>query len=427
LLEKSLVTSKSRLIFDKTILLTLCIICLLPIFYVPSYAQVTTKQGISTSSTTTSTPVQFNKKIFSWTDRVYITVYAPDFNSDPNLIDTIGETQDDKVTVCTTGHCIPYKLSETGTDTGIFSGYIDLTGDPSQKGTAGIDGNGENPSGIMSTCNTTCGPTGGMLPSTGNDGVSVSFEYSRDQTVTGSALIRWHLGEVHWLQPNYSSDSQGVLQIIDPDMSVNPDAINKFDTNVWSDSDSGGIKLTMTETDKGSGIFQGTVYFTTQYPSAGNRLHVSEGDTVTGEYIDRTLPLPASPADQTKLLATTTVGATLPPLDRVATNNARIVDSTGKTLDSIKVGQQIGIVSDITNKMNNNQPFAYLVQIQDNNGIAVSLSWITGSLAPNQSMSLSQSWIPKSAGTYTAQIFVWEGVTDPNALSPPLTLQIPVS
>ena len=393
----------------------------------PSYEQVSTGSGTTSPSDSGGTPIQFNKKVFSWTDRVFITIYAPDFNSDPNLIDTIGETQDDKLTVCTTGHCIPYKLSETGTNTGIFTGYVDLTGDPSQKGATGIDGNGDNPSGITSTCNTVCGPTGGLLPSTGNDGISVSFEYSRDQTVTGSALIRWHLGNIQWLQPNYSSNGQGILQITDPDMSINPDTLNKFDTNVWSDSDKGGIKLTMTETGKGTGIFQGTVAFTTQYPSSGNRLHVSEGDTVTGEYIDRTLPPPASPADQEKLVATTTIGNVLPPLERLQVNNTNLVDSTGKTLDKIDAGQQIGITSEVTNKMDKNQDFAYLVQIQDNNGIAVSLSWITGSLAPDQSMSLSQSWLPKSTGIYTAQIFVWEGVTNPNALSPPVTISIPVS
>ena len=84
-------------------------------------------------------------------------------------------------------------------------------------------------------------------------------------------------------------------------------------------------------------------------------------------------------------------------------------------------------MSDITNKMNKKQDFTYLVQVQDENGIAVSLSWITGSLAPNQSMSLSQSWSPRSPGSYNAQIFVWEGITDPNALSEPLALHIPVS
>lgn len=407
--------------------LALGIIVITVMLIIPAYAQAPPSGGVATSSSQAGTPIQFNKKVFSWTDRVYITVYAPDFNSDPNLIDTIGETQDDKVSVCTTGHCIPYKLVETGTNTGIFSGYVDLTGDPAQKGSSGIDGGGENPPGTTSTCEPICGPTGGMLPTTGNDGISVSFEYSRDQTVTGSALIRWHLGEIKWLQPNYPTGGQGILQIVDPDMSLNPDAINKFDTNVWSDSDSGGIKLTMTETEKGSGIFQGVVDFTTQYPSSGDRLHVSEGDTVTGEYTDRTLPPPASPADESKILATTTVGGGLPPLERVTVNNPRMEDSTGKVLDKITTGQQIGIVSDITNNVKSGQAFAYLVQIQDSNGIAVSVSWITGSLAPSQSMSLSQSWVPKSSGIYTAQIFVWEGVTNPNALSPPVTLQIPVS
>ncbi|HJT09226.1 MAG TPA: hypothetical protein VJ771_00410 [Candidatus Nitrosotalea sp.] len=415
-----------RQMFNVLISLSVCTICLFLAWIIPSYAQ-TSGQGISISSNTNNSPIQFNKKVFSWTDRVYVTIYAPDFDSDPNLIDTIGQTQDDKINVCTTGHCIPYTLSETGTDTGIFSGYIDLTGDPTQKGTTGIDGNGENPSGTMSTCNPICGPSGSMLPATGNDGISVSFEYTRDETVTGSALIRWHLGEIQWLQQNYPTNGQGVLQIVDPDMSLDPNALNKFDTSVWSSSDSGGIKLTMTETEKGSGIFQGTVDFTTQYSSSGNRLHVTEGDTVTGEYTDRTLPLPFSPSDQKQLLATTIVGTNLPPLGRVPISNTRIIDSTGKTLDKITTGQQVEIVSDLTNKMSKVQPFAYLVQIEDNNGIAISLSWITGSLSPNQNLSLSQSWIPKSTGTYTAQIFVWQGVTDPNALSSPLTLQIPVS
>ncbi len=391
----------------------------------PAYVQ-TASQGTAVLSNTGAL-IQFNNKVFCWTERVYITIYAPDFNSDPNLIDTIGETQDDKISVCTTGHCIPYTLSETGTDTGIFSGYVDLTGDPTQKGATGIDGNGENPTGTMSTCNPICGPTGGMLPSTGNDGISVSFEYTRDQTVTGSALIRWHLGEVQWLQPNYPTDGQGILQIVDPDMSVNPDMLNKFDTSVWSSSDSSGIKLSMTETEKGSGIFQGTVYFTSQLASSGNRLHVSDGDTVTGEYIDRTLPPPFSPSDQKKLLATAIIGTGLPPLERVPISNARITDSSGKILDKITVGQQVQVVSDVTNKMSMNQPFAYLVQIEDSNGITVSLSWITGSLLSNQNMILTQSWIPRSSGVYTAQIFVWQGVTNPNALSPTSTLQISVS
>jgi len=397
--------------------------CFLPIQYAPSFAQVS-QQGITTSNI--GSGIQFDKKIFSWTDRVYITIYAPDFNFDPNNMDTIGETQDDKVTVCTTGHCIPYKLSETGSDTGVFSGYVTLTGDPTVKGSSGIDGQGMNPSGIMSTCNPTCGPRDGFLPSTGNDGVSVSFEYTRNQIVTGSALIRWNNGVVSWLQPNYPADGQGVLQITDPDMNINPDAIDKFDTSVWSDSDSSGTTITMTETDKNSGIFQGTIYFSTNLTSSGNRLHVSNGDTITGEYIDRTLPPPYSPSSQVRFLTTAIIGTNLPISDRIPASNPRILDSLGNVLSKVTVNQQIQIVSDLINRNNNNQPFAYLVQIQDGNGITLSLSWITGSLSPNQNISLSQSWTPTTAGTYNAQIFVWQGISEPIALSSPQALQIPV-
>ncbi|MDE1769588.1 MAG: hypothetical protein KGI28_03405 [Thaumarchaeota archaeon] len=389
-------------------------------------ASAQTSQGITIAESDASSPIHLNKKVFSWTDRVYITIYAPDFNSDPNIIDEIGVTTDDKITVSTSGNSIPYRLVETGPNTGIFSGYVTLTGDPSLKGPTGVDGQGTNPTGIISTCNPTCGPTNGFLPASRNDGITVSFEYTRDRVVTGSGLIRWNVGNVQWLQPSYPVNGPAVVQITDPDMSLNPDAINKFDTNVWSDSDSGGIKLTMTETGPGTGIFQGTLYFTSDLSSAGGRLHVSPGDTVTAEYTDTTLPLPHSPSDQVRLIATTTAGTIIPPLEQTPASNPRVLDSAGNSLDRINVDQQIQIVSDVTNQENKEQPFAYLVQIQDSNGITLSLSWITGSIVPKQTLNLGQSWLPTTAGTYTAQIFVWQSITNPNALSPPLSLPIQV-
>ena len=337
-------------------------------------ATTTSSQTISNSGSDSSSPIHFNKKVFSWTDRVYITIYAPDFNSDPNIIDEIGVTTDDKITVSTSGHSIPYHLVETGSNTGIFAGYVTLTGDPILKGSTGVDGQGTNPTGIESTCNPTCGPTDGFLPSEGDDGITVSFEYNRNQVVTGSAPIHWNMGHIEWLQPNYPVNGQGIVQITDPDMSLNPDTINKFDTNVWSDSDAGGIKLTMTETGQNTGVFQGTVYLTTDLRSSGNRLHVTPGDTVTAEYTDTTLPFPHPPSDQVRLTATTVAGTTsLPPLEQAPADNPRVLDSTGKPADKISVGQQIQIVSDVTNQENKDQPFSYLVQIQDNSGVTVSL------------------------------------------------------
>lgn len=403
----------------------MCIIMIPQNVFSTTYTQGQTTSTISTSDT--SSLIHFNKKIFGWTDRVYITIYAPDFNSDPNVIDNIGVTTDDKVTISTSGHSIPYRLVETGSDTGMFTGYVTLTGDPALKGPSGVDDKGTNPTGMQSSCNPTCGPTNGFLPSEGTDGITVSFEYNRNQVVTGSAPISWKVGEIQWLQSSFPVNGQGIVQITDPDMSLNPDAVNKFETNVWSDSDTGGIKLAMTETGPGTGVFQGATYFTTDSPSSGSRLHVMSGDTVTAEYTDTTLPLPHSPSDQLRLIAKTVAGTSLPPLEQVLAKNARVLDSTGNSLNKVKVNQQIQIVSDITNQENKNQPFAYLVQIQDNNGITISLSWITGAMIPKQTLNLGQSWIPISPGTYTAQIFVWESITNPNALSPPLVLQVQVT
>ncbi|SHO42787.1 conserved exported hypothetical protein [Nitrosotalea sinensis] len=372
--------------------------------------------------------VELDQKVYTWTDRVYITVVAPDHNFDPNLIDTIGDNSENQVTVSTRGNNLsPYKLVETGVDTGIFTGYVILQGDKSIVGTGGVDGAGMLPVGSQGVVSGS-GPTDGFLPATEQDGVSVSFEFTRDQTVTGSALIRWNIGEIKWLEASYPANGQGVLQIVDPDMNLNPKAVDKFDTNVWSDSDSGGIKLTMTETGEATGIFQGTVYFTTNFQSSGNRLHVAEGDTVTGEYRDRTLPPPYTPNDQLRLTATTFIGTIVPPLERAPASNPRIVDSFGNAITgAVKSGQQIQITADLTNGQDRDQPFAYLVQIQDANGVTVSLSWITGTLTAGQSLNPAQSWTPQSSGTYTAQIFVWQSIDNPNALSPPLTTTINVA
>jgi hypothetical protein len=92
-----------------------------------------------------------------------------------------------------------------------------------------------------------------------------------------------------------------------------------------------------------------------------------------------------------------------------------------------KVNKQVQITSDVTNGQDRTQPFAYLVQIQNQDGVVVSLSWLSGSLGAGQSLNPSQSWTPVLPGTYTAQIFVWAGINNPDALSPPLNIVITVT
>ncbi len=90
------------------------------------------------------------------------------------------------------------------------------------------------------------------------------------------------------------------------------------------------------------------------------------------------------------------------------------------------VNEQIMIVADVSNSQNIQQPFAYLTQVTNDENIVVSLSWLTGSLSPNQSLSPAQSWMPTKSGLYTIEIFVWESIDNPEALSQSLSMTVNV-
>lgn len=102
--------------------------------------------------------------------------------------------------------------------------------------------------------------------------------------------------------------------------------------------------------------------------------------------------------------------------------------STQITSDTniLTVGNQIMITADVSNNQNIQQPFAYLTQVKNENQVVISLSWLTGSLSPRQSFSPAQSWIPTESGLYVIEVFVWESVDNPEALSPPLSMTVKV-
>jgi len=366
--------------------------------------------------------VELDQKVYTWTDKVYITIVAPDHNFDSSLVDSIGETADDPIKISTRSYSVKqYKLVETSFDTGIFTGEVILTGFSHD-----ADGNGAVRPGAATTSSTAQGPTNGTLETSSDDGLTVSFEYSDDETVVGSALIRWNIGEVQFLEASYPASGTGVVRVIDPDMNLNPEAVDNFNVDSWSDSDAGGISLTVTETNEATGIFEGTVFFTVSDASSGHRLRVSEGDTVTASYTDRTLPDPYTNADDLDVTSTTLIGTVVPPLERAPAANLRTVDAFGNSLDAVSVDQQVQLTADLSNGQDSEQAFAYLVQIQDESGITVSLAWITGSLSAGQSFSPALSWIPTEAGSYTATAFVWESVDNPTALSPSVSTTVNV-
>lgn len=110
-------------------------------------------------------------------------------------------------------------------------------------------------------------------------------------------------------------------------------------------------------------------------------------------------------------------------LDDSVLRDAKLVSDDNKT---ICVDKQVMIVADLSNGQDRDQKFAYIVQIQNESNIVVSLSWLTGQLAPYQTFSPAQSWTPTESGTYTVQIFVWESIDNPTALSRTLLLTVNV-
>jgi hypothetical protein len=162
--------------------------------------------GLTVYTSNFGATVELDQKVYTWTDKVYITIVAPDHNFDSGLVDEIGNTSTDPIKVSTRGYDInTYKLVESGPDTGIFIGEVILTGfshDADGDSTTGTATNGYDVT-PSTTSSTTAGPTDGKLQTSDNDGLTVSFEFSEDETVVGSALIRWNIGEVQWLEASY--------------------------------------------------------------------------------------------------------------------------------------------------------------------------------------------------------------------------------
>jgi hypothetical protein len=117
--------------------------------------------------------VELDQKVYTWTDKVFITIDAKDWNFNTDLVDTIGEHDYNPIKVSTRSQDLDnYMLVETGPDTGIFAGEVLLT--PFANGTKTFGS----------------GPNDGVLEATSDDGITVSFEFSEDETVVGSALIQ---------------------------------------------------------------------------------------------------------------------------------------------------------------------------------------------------------------------------------------------
>ena len=373
--------------------------------------------------------IELDQKAYSWTDKVFITVVAPDWNRNSDVIEVIGGTDLNPVTITTRNFQLEkYTLAETGTDTAIFFGEIVLTGflhdadgDPQTGGASGFDTRPRT-SPLAGG-----GPTNGFIQSDHDDAIIVSFEFSPGEKVVGSALVRWNLGDIQWLESSYRTNDIGTIRVIDRDMNLNPEIVDSFTLSVSSTTDPSGIRVLVQETNEATGIFEADIQFTTTEDSRASILRVTPGDFVFARYDDHTLPDPHPPSEHQRLIATTRVGS--PPADPapIHVNNPRVEDASGNRLDEISVNQQVLISIDVANSLNRDQEFMYFVQVRNEQTLIESLGWITGSLLPGQGFAPALSWTPTSPGRFEATLFFWESIDNPIPLTKPQTLSIQVN
>lgn len=125
------------------------------------------------------------------------------------------------------------------------------------------------------------------------------------------------------------------------------------------------------------------------------------------------------------ILSQSTSVFALQALERSQASNPRLVNAFGeKVTEHVNVNQQVQITADIKNNQDVAQNFVYIVQVKDSRGIVLYISWITGRLNPDQSFSPALSWTSHTSGTYTAEIFVWDSLTNQDALSDSLSIKL---
>ena len=364
-------------------------------------------------------PIFFDRPIYSWTDKIKIKIIAPSWNTDKDLIDSIGDDNENPIKISTRSHSLePYRLTETDVSSGIFTGEVILTGFLHD-----ADGDGDydtTPRTIGS------GPTSGFLEVERDSAITVSFEFADGVVLSESVPVSWNLGTVEFENDVFFSDDSVLVRVIDLDMNLNPEAIDQIPVEVFSDSDVGGITANAIETSESSGSFIATISLTQNSASSGNRLYAIPGDGISARYNDYTLPKPYSESDNLEIQAQSRVESSVPPTQRLENSGINISDSFGNNLASFSSNQQVQIVGSLSNMQEFDQKFVYLFQVKNSQNYVVSLSWIQGQLSSGQNLDVSQSWIPKNSGDYIIETFVWTSLKDPTALSNSITRSISV-
>ncbi|GIU70769.1 MAG: hypothetical protein KatS3mg003_0248 [Candidatus Nitrosocaldaceae archaeon] len=361
----------------------------------------------------------FDKETYTPFDEVCVTIVDQSANIDPDDRDELFKVEVEVGEFKDVFKSDTNSFVETASDSGIFM----LEEDECIQLDASLWDNGNT------------SENDGVLPAARDKAVRVTYETSTgDVELSKSALIVFNDASISFDKNSYNIGERAVITVVDPDLNTNPDIEDTISIDVWSTSDRAGVDVTLRETDEKTGVFTGEVLLSSDV-SSGTRLHVSEGDTITARYTDRTLPDPADYDEETdatisldtqRLDATATIGISKFSIERAPASEPEFVDELGTAFAEITVGQQVLVSSKVTNNQTISQDFIHIVKVTDEDGNVVMLSFTQGTLNPNEERTNAFSWIPEKPGTYTVEILVWESFENPIPLSPKITETVEV-
>ncbi|MGH9923162.1 MAG: hypothetical protein ACRD38_10455, partial [Nitrososphaerales archaeon] len=209
----------------------------------------------------------------------------------------------------------------------------------------------------------------------------------------------------------YSPFDEVQIELVAQSFNADRNKIDVLEGKVVMTTSGHSFFPTMTETGTSTGVFVGKVELTPDQNEKQGDLLVKGGESIrvsAGIFpgIDVTafarISAPASSIE--------------PKSPMISISAPRIL--TPDNTDTVKVGANATIMASITNAKLSEQTFVFIVQVIDANGFTSDLSFVTGKIVPEQSMSINHMWIPDARGSYTIRVFVWDSLTQPQVLTP---------
>ncbi len=342
--------------------------------------------------------IKLDKQAYTPFEIATITVYDKSKNMDPNAKDILTVTVKGRNTINVT-------LYEIDNNSGIFIGTVKLTPNPLlYKGDVEVRR---------------------------DDWLVVVY----NTLVAYASEIRYNEARLEFDKEHYYDTDTAKITLYDPDADRDPYTRDKVIVYAWSDSDPNGVRVVLDERDVHSGVFEGLIKFVTgKEKNENNLLRVSDNDKITARYIDDTLPKPSRLSSdnittvEMRFIDTYAIyGTGIPANERVYVSEPKVVSQFGEDIRILSMESRLAIQSELFNKQPKEQRFVYIVQVIDSDGFVEHIAYISALMQAESGAVVTQAWSPMKRGNYTIEVFVWDSLEKPIALSGIKVIRVIVS